>query len=283
MYRRILVGYDDSGQAKDALALAEQLADSTGAALVVASVLAPGTLIAGGSDAQLQGADVEHLRRVERAARAVDAEAQTVMGGSVPRELQALAEENGADLIVVGSSHGGLVGRTLAGSVATGLLHGAPCAVAVAPGGYRNRTDTGLDAVVAGFDGSAESGQALMAGWELARASQAKLRIVAVAVEPPGGQLRESLAEARRTVPDGLDVEAALITGDAVEVLKEAGAAPGTLLVVGSRGYGPLRRVLLGSVSTKLVRGTPCPLLVTPRAPRKDQGLDQPADVPAAS
>ena len=155
--------------------------------------------------------------------------------------------------------------------------------MAVAPRGYRNRTSARLDAVVAGFDGSAESGQALMAAWQLARAAQAKLRIVAVAVEPAHDQLRESLAEARRTVPDGLEVDATLPIGDAVEVLKEAGGAPGTMLVVGSRGYGPLRRVLLGSVSTKLVRGTPCPLLVTPRPPRKDQGLDEPADVPAAS
>ncbi len=283
MYRTILVGYDDSGQAKDALALAEQLADLTGAALIVARVLAPGSLIAGGNDPQLQRPDTEQLRRLERTAGAVDAEVQTLMGGSVPRGLQALAEENGADLIVVGSSHRGRVGRTLAGCVATGLLHGAPCAVAIAPLGYRDRTSARLDAVVAGFDGSAESGQALMAGWELARASRAKLKIVTVGTEPLSGRLRESLAEARRTVPYGLDAEAALTTGDAAEVLREAGRAPGTMLVVGSRRYGPLRRVLLGSVSTKLVRGTPCPLLVTPRPPRKNQGLDEPADVPAAS
>jgi nucleotide-binding universal stress UspA family protein len=283
MYRTILVGYDGSGQAEDALALAEQLAESTGAGLIVARVLAAGSLIAGGSDPQLQRADVEQLRQLERAARTVDAEAQTLTGGSVPRGLQALAEENGADLIVVGSSHRGRVGRTLAGSVATGLLHGAPCAVAVAPRGYRTRTPARLDAVVAGFDGSAESGHALMAAWQLARAAQAKLRIVAVAVEPAHDQLRERLAQARRTVPDGLEIDTTLHVGDAVEVLKEAGGAPGTMLVVGSRGYGRLRRVLLGSVSTKLVRGTPCPLLVTPRPPRKNQGLDEPADVPAAS
>ena len=35
MYRKILVGYDDSDQAKDALALGKQLADATGAELVV--------------------------------------------------------------------------------------------------------------------------------------------------------------------------------------------------------------------------------------------------------
>jgi hypothetical protein len=37
------------------------------------------------------------------------------------------------------------------------------------------------------------------------------------------------------------------------------------LLVLGSRGYGPVRRVLLGSVSGELVRGAACPVLVVPR------------------
>ena len=37
------------------------------------------------------------------------------------------------------------------------------------------------------------------------------------------------------------------------------------LLVCGSRGYGPLRSVLLGGVSRRLVDGAQCPVLVLPR------------------
>ncbi len=44
------------------------------------------------------------------------------------------------------------------------------------------------------------------------------------------------------------------------------GRSPSTdLLVVGSRGYGPVLRVLLGSVSTRLIHIAPCPVLVIPR------------------
>ena len=135
---------------------------------------------------------------------------------------------------------------------------------------------------MAGFDGSAESRQALRAAWQLARRTGAKLKLVAVAVPPALGAmraetaaphlletihdgLRERLIEARSTVPDDIEVEATLVSGDAVEALKDMGGAPGTIMVVGSRGYGPLRRVLLGSVSTKLMQSTPCPLIVTPR------------------
>jgi nucleotide-binding universal stress UspA family protein len=44
-----------------------------------------------------------------------------------------------------------------------------------------------------------------------------------------------------------------------------AEALPADLLVVGSRGYGPLGAVLLGSTSIPLARAARCPLLVTPR------------------
>ena len=42
------------------------------------------------------------------------------------------------------------------------------------------------------------------------------------------------------------------------------------LLVVGSRGYGPLRRVLLGSVSSELMHSAPCPVMVVPRTAEFD-------------
>ena len=84
-------------------------------------------------------------------------------------------------------------------------------------------------------------------------------------------------------MPDGIEVEATLITGDPVEALVNVAEAPGTLLVVGSRGYGPLRRVLLGSVSTQLVRSAPCPLIVTPRGTHEAAGTARNAEVGAAS
>ena len=67
------------------------------------------------------------------------------------------------------------------------------------------------------------------------------------------------------------------------EALANVAQAPGTLLVVGSRGYGPLRRVLLGSVSTELVRSAPCPLIVTPRGMHDTAETAPNAKVGAAS
>jgi nucleotide-binding universal stress UspA family protein len=37
------------------------------------------------------------------------------------------------------------------------------------------------------------------------------------------------------------------------------------LLVLGSRGFGPVMRLLIGSVSSRVIREAPCPVLVVPR------------------
>jgi nucleotide-binding universal stress UspA family protein len=282
MYRKILVGYDDSDQARDALALGKQLADATGADLVAAGVFQFDP-IWGGYDPHFRDAEVEYARKIEAAAESVGAEAEATPSSSPARGLHELAEEIGADLILVGSAHHGRVGQILAGSVGVALLHGSPCAVGIAPSGYRERLGDGITSVAVGFDGSEESGLALIAATQLASRIDAKVKLVAVAEPPPispgkGGnagrhelteaiqqEMRNRLAQAREAVPDNIEVEATLITGDPVEALVNVGQVPGTLLLVGSRAYGPLRRVLLGSVSTDLVRSARCPLIVTPR------------------
>ena len=134
-----------------------------------------------------------------------------------------------------------------------------------------------------GFDGSPESHQALAWSSDFARTAAARVQVLSV-FEPTlpatlalgGGlptarlndvlraQLEQELEQATSTLRSSTDVEASLVEGDAAEVLAEA-SADLDLLVVGSRGYGPLRAVLLGSVSTALVRSAQSPLVVVPR------------------
>ena len=114
MYRKILVGYDDSDQAKDALALGKQLADATGAELVAAGVFQFDPMW-GGFDPHFRDAEVEYARKIEAAAKSVGAEAEATPSSSPARGLHELAEEIGADLILVGSARHGRVGQTLAG------------------------------------------------------------------------------------------------------------------------------------------------------------------------
>lgn len=52
------------------------------------------------------------------------------------------------------------------------------------------------------------------------------------------------------------------------------GSGPADLVVLGSRGYGPIRGVMLGSVTTYVVHHLACPLLVIPPQGDRDDATD---------
>ena len=67
-------------------------------------------------------------------------------------------------------------------------------------------------------------------------------------------------------VPPELEPETVLLEGEVVEALAALGTDDVDVLVCGSRGYGPVRRVLLGGVSSQLIRRAQLPVAVVPRA-----------------
>lgn len=82
-------------------------------------------------------------------------------------------------------------------------------------------------------------------------------------VNPPDPE--RIIEEGVRAIESLAPVEGRRLDGSPAPVLAEACEDGVDLLVVGSRGYGPAMRVLLGSVSTKLINSAPCPVLVVPR------------------
>jgi len=150
MYSKIIVGYDGSDQAKDALGLGKQIADATGAELIVSRVFLFHPLMRGGIDPIGIEDEAELSAEIDVAASEAGGTSQNVESTSVARGLHELAEEIGSDLIVVGSSRHGKAGQTLLGNVAVALMHGSPCAVAVAPHGYRDAAAEPLSTVVVG-------------------------------------------------------------------------------------------------------------------------------------
>ena len=180
--------------------------------------------------------------------------------------------------------HTGRAGRVLPGSTAERLLHGAPCPVAVAPKGYGERSDTRPAIIGCGYDGSASAQRALEAARRVAAATGAQLQVIR-AFEPlmydvpPGkapfggmvsyndallARATEELdAAVARIETDG--AEAHIKMGDAVRVLTDASEEL-DLLLVGSRGYGPMHAVLVGGVAGRLVTEAACPVIVFPRS-----------------
>jgi nucleotide-binding universal stress UspA family protein len=293
--RPVVVGFDGSAAGADAVALAQTYAGTSGAHLIVATVHpAPAAISPGRVDAEwvadrhrLAG---EILARA-RAVAGVDADYRVVASSSAAHGLHDLAEEIGAGLIVVGSHRAATGERLFAGSTAERLLSGSVCPVAIAPAGLRDRPFGGLLRVGVAYIEEPEAIAALTAATAFAETAMgsaafahAELRLyTVVAAEAevlPFGIGRDAerafLAAARDTyqhaldaatarLPAGLPASGHLRTGDVVEILAELDSTEIDLLFCGSRGYGPLRRVLLGGVSSRLVRRARSPVVVVPR------------------
>ena len=298
--KRIVIGVDGSEGSEDALQLGKAIGRAEDAELVVAAALAydPLPIAVEAYDRAL----TEHFDRLS-----ADAERQLGDGEFVWRELRdsspghaltELAETEDADLIVLGSTHRGALGRVYPGSVGERLLNGAPCAVAVAPRGFATREHYGLGVIGVGYDGTEESQLALAEAERLARQLNASLRLIAVVPPVPvtAGRIghtevgytdvlrrhfRDVLEAGGSKLPYATAVETVLEEGDPAAALAAQGVEL-DLLVIGSRGYGPVRRALLGGVSAAVMRTAPCPVIVVPRASTRKPS-DQLAKVVSAS
>ena len=287
---RVLIGYDGSEGSADAVALAHTLCGATDAGFLLVNVLPfPGPPPVAGELLGYQEASEWKVFFVEAEKKLAGhrVEHQVYVGGSAGKILNDIAETESIDLAIVGSPHRGPIGRVVLGSVAEGLLHGASVAVMAAPRGYRDRVHDSFARIVVGYDGSAEADIALQHGAAMAAREDLPLHIVSVTTPPtaaPGpfaGPVPSTLPDAPAVVIRGIksidpEIEAhgrALRGGAATELARFCG--PDDLLLVGSRGYGPLGRTLLGSVSSTLIHEAPCPVLVVPRPHQVEaQGKD---------
>lgn len=280
---RLLVAHDGRDGGRDALELARVLAapDPDASALVVTvSVTGPLPMEYALLSAE-ETTDAEPLFEEAREALAgIGVETRAYGGGSPAGILTSLAEREGFDAIVVGSPHRGAFGRILLGSVAKSLLNGAPADVAVAPKGYAQARHEALRDIAVGYDGSPEAKLALRRAEALAKRSNARLKLLTVVKPPtaapvmvPGAYAPESPPESDKVILEGVNsvdstlaAEPVRLDGDPARQLTSACEEdPVDLLVLGSRGYGPLARVLLGSVSGKIVQDAPCPVLTVRR------------------
>jgi nucleotide-binding universal stress UspA family protein len=276
MLNNVIVGVDGRPTGRDAIELARRLV-SPGGKLTLANVhageLRPVHTVTPGALAGERDASHELLER-ERSATEADAELVSFVAPSPGRGLHALAEERHADLLVVGSCSRGLVGRAMLGDDTRGALNGAPCAVAVAARGYAEHP-LPLANIGVGYDGSPESEAALAAARAVAAQRRSKLIALEVVsiptysytgLTPPalGDTIEALLSDARQRMGQLQDVEGRAVYGLPGEELA-AFSGELDLLVVGSRNYGPLRRLVLGSTSDYLQRHARCSLLVLPR------------------
>jgi nucleotide-binding universal stress UspA family protein len=241
LYPKVVAGYEDNERGEDARVLAERIVARDGGELTVVNV--------------------------EK--------------GSPADTLQAIAERGEADLIVLGSTHHAAFGSVAPGSVAEHLLQGARCRLVIAPKGYakEDHSKDRLRVLAVGYDGMAESQAALDEAAVLAEKFGASMKVIGVMTPIPpmgaaaaaqagpeaGPDFQTRLHQAVAELPSEVRALPVLEKGDPVQKLLEVAEIGVDLLVLGSRGFGPVMRLLIGSVSSRVIRGAPCPVMVVPR------------------
>ena len=295
MFGNVIVGVDGRQGGRDAIALARLLLAPGGRLALAnacsgfvppagawveasqsAAVMAEGVGPVAQRDlpamATIERTESEELLQRERAATGIDAELISTGPDSAGRALHELAEQQDADLLVVGSCHRGLLGRVLIGNDTLASLNGCNCAIAIAALDFESDR---FRTIGVGYDGSPESKAALAVARDLAQRHGASVeacetvQLVPFSYSPLGGvalsaALQGMLAEAdmRLSALEGVTGEA-VIGSSGEELAAFSGRLD--LLVVGSRGYGPLRRLIFGSTSHYLAGHARCSLLVLPR------------------
>lgn len=287
--RTVLVGYDGRQASDDALALGIQLAELLSAKLLLVYAYDPETDSAPqgvqSGPESVKSATGEILRRGMRSLPyGVPADCLAVPRLPVAGVLQELAQSENAAMIVLGPTEFGPLSRLLVGSAAERLVQDAPCPVAVAPRDHRLGGARRIERIGVCWDGSPESEHALDFAGELAAEGPAELHLYR-AVQPlmlayPGTAesdiayeesstraAEEALTRARTRVPDRVPVNTKVLRGDPARALSEQALSDKLhILVLGSRGFGPLKRTLLGGVSDRVMRMAACPTLIVSRA-----------------
>jgi nucleotide-binding universal stress UspA family protein len=298
VFNTIVVGVDGREGGRDALALGERMQRLFGGELFAVYAYPYDFFVNRSANPDFESVlhgNASDLVENELDRTGVKAHGVAVADGSPARALHKAAKWHDSDLIVVGSDHHGPIGRVVAGDVTLGTLHGALCPVVVAPCRYAEHAKD-LETIGVGYDESPEARAAARLACDLAVAAGARLRVISVLERPtPGGgnvtydpywaENAEGIRKEAQRQLDELLVELGeiasgeIVVGDPANELSYA-ANEFDLLVTGARGYGPFRRVMLGSTSSKLVHRAPCPVLVLTRTAISE---DEPAGADAAA
>lgn len=254
VFTRILVGIDGSQQALEAARQAAVIED-VGGRLTLFSAWDIAPTIIGGTGSRVPYYFDEELQRTaaekDLAAAREHVSVFTAATGKLARgvpvsELLTEIERDEDTLIAIGSSSSGRLRGIVGGSVATEIVHRAPCSVLVA----RTATVNFPTRIVVGVDGSVESAAAYAAARYLASRFDAELRAL---VAWGGRALNSTLV---RAITDGDHEDSRKPPAEAL-----VGAAESAdLVVVGSRGLHGVRA--LGSVSERVAHTAPCSTLV---------------------
>lgn len=291
----IVVGCDAGAGTRDAIALAGRLAVGLGAELILASAAPqlPPPPSGGARDDQLGAATAEAMRSARHALATlaeVPPHRYRALAEPAAAALTDVAHSEDAELIVVGPTHRGPLGKITLGSTGQRLVREGSVPVAIAPRGYAEREAGPLREIGIAFDDSPEARRALQLAVRLAGrvggklhglvVEQPRIAVGEVFRQPSEPELASDAAADRARFEAALEqalegsadhpasIAVDVLLGDAAGALLGVEERALDLLAIGSHGQAPLTGWLVGSVSAAISDLAPWPVLVVPaRAP----------------
>jgi nucleotide-binding universal stress UspA family protein len=276
-YQNILVCVDGSEESLHALQEALKLTDSRGLAAVSVAPPYEGDLrVMGGEQLKTlmrEPCDTALGKSQEMADKAGKAIKTACVIGTPHDGIVDFAESENCDLIVMGAKGHGFLERVLLGSVTRRVIGFTKRDVLVIP----PHADLGWKKVMLATDGSENSQPAGNRALELAQAYGAELTVLSILELPSrlGGNVREVLAELIkdregmlaevRAQAEALGIKTQCFTSQgypARTIVAEAQKQGVNLIVMGSHGRTGLTRLLMGSVTERVIGMAPCPVLV---------------------
>jgi len=278
-YRKILVAYDGSASARNALAVASSLAKEDKSWIKVLSVLpeyAGDLELVGISNIKetMEGPGKKLLVEAQAIADQEDVHILSNMAQGEPYdEIVHVADDENCDLIVMGRRGTHQLERELVGSVTARVIGYTKKDVLVVPDGTRLTRKN----ILLACDGSPSCGTAVDRAIELAQEQGAELTAISVvytndeylALAP--GVVEDLVAKAKQKVlaieqkgaEAGVRIKTAVKEGEAFEAItKLAQDTKADLIVMGSHGKKALQRLLMGSVTERTIGYAHCPVLV---------------------
>jgi nucleotide-binding universal stress UspA family protein len=264
---KVMVCTDASDEGQNAVAAALELAeacDSQVYAVQVLQIVPEFQAVAPDLRATLSRGAQENMAAIKAAAdkRGVTLKTVTPQGQMPHASIVATADEIRPDLIILGRCGKTALARILMGNVTARVIGHSPMNVLVVPRGGM----IGFERILVASDGSPYS----EAAWKfaLAMAKQAKSHLIGVAVAPEEGDIIEAKGILQRmlTAATAARVQLKAINPQGVPadegIIQQAIKNEVDLIVVGSYGRTGLKKLLMGSVTERVIGGSPCPVLV---------------------
>ncbi|MCI6574601.1 MAG: universal stress protein [Actinomycetaceae bacterium] len=277
----ILLAFTDTKAGRDALKLAVIMARSLHTTIHAVTVVVNRPSVTVPPDAKYNKLVTRQSGKwLKKAVSQIPVEVKThVRRANSPAAglLAAIDEFSPSFLVIAGGRHGA-TGKVSLGSVGQTLLNASPVPVALAPRGYRKRTDVrAITEVTVGADKRPGNANLMKFAIAIAKEAAAPLRLLSLIAVDKRGKISELEKEARshidavystavKELGKKYPIERSVVKGTSVE--KATASVKwdlGGIALLGSSSLAFPKRAFMGNVANHILRELPVPLVVVPK------------------